>query len=55
MLLATAWSLKTGKRQTYRAAISAHDRGISVRAIALVRRGPRSLDLIRVEDLELLS
>ena len=40
--------------RTYREAIHAHDVGEAVRVTALVRREPRGLKVIRVEDLETL-
>lgn len=39
----------------YREAIHAHDRGISVRVTALIRREAKGLRTIRVEDLQLLK
>lgn len=41
--------------RTYREAIQAHDRGISVRVGALVRREARGLNIVRVEDMQLLE
>jgi hypothetical protein len=39
---------------TYREAIAAHDRGATVQVAALVRREPRSLAVVRVEDFRIL-
>jgi hypothetical protein len=41
--------------RSYREAIHAHDVGASVRLRALVRRAQRGLEVIRVEDIEVLS